>query len=448
MNMRMKAVVSALLALYTLPSLAGVTAEEAARLKTELTPFGAEKAGNKDGSIPAWTGGFKGAIAGEKPGGKRGDPFKDEKPIYTVTAKNQQQYADKLTDGVKALLKRYPETYRLDVYPTHRTAMAPQWVYDNTAKNAVRGKLVENEPRDVFGGIPFPIPKTGEEVMWNHGMRYRPASWEAVLNQYQVTASGKVVLVNDANLRNRMPYYFQDGSAEKFDGYYWEVNISSNGPPVRAGEIVVGRQNVDDSKAQSYVYLAGQRRVRKLPNACCDSPTGSTAGLMSYDELSVFQGRTGLFDFKLLGKREMLIPYNQNRFLQVPDANIVKGQHLDPDHVRWELHRVWVVEATLKSGARHQAPKAMYYVDEDTWQAVLGDRWDAKGQLWKSLWGFNYVMPDVPGLIDQTFGFYDLVSGQAFVGNVLNDKPYQQRVTERWPTVMFTADGLMSQGVR
>jgi hypothetical protein len=442
------AAAAACTAAFALPAHAAVSAEEAAKLKTELTPLGAEKAGNKDGTIPAWTGGFKGTIAGDKAGGKRGDPFKEEKPLYAVTAKNMDQHADKLTAGVKALLKKYPDTYRLDVYPTHRTVTAPQWVYDNTAKNALRGKLENNMPTGVYGGIPFPIPKTGEEVMWNHGLRYRPSSWEAELNQYQITAAGKQVLTTEGNIRNRMPYYYEDGSADKFDGIYWEINLTSKGPPVRAGEIVVGRQSVDDSKSQSYIYLAGQRRVRKLPNTCCDSPTSATAGLMSYDELSVFQGRTTLFDYKLLGKKEMLVPYNENRFLQARETDIIKGQHLNPDHVRWELHRVWVVEATLKQGQRHQAPKAVYYVDEDNWQAVLGDRWDAKGQLWKTLWGFNYVMPEVPGTIDQTFGYYDLVSGQAYVANVMNDQAFQQRVTPRWPTVIFTADGVMAQGVR
>jgi hypothetical protein len=245
-----------------------------------------------------------------------------------------------------------------------------------------------------------------------------------------------------------MPYYFDDGSVDSFEGVHWEVNLLNVGPPIRAGEMIVGRQHVDEEKSQSYVYLTGQRRVRKLPNACCDTPTPATAGLMSFDELSVFSGRTDRFDWKLVGKRELLVPYNQNRFLQARDAEIIKGQHLNPDHVRWELHRVWVVEASLAAGQRHQAPKSIYYLDEDTWLAVLGDRWDANGQLWKTLWVFNYVMPDFPGTVQQTFGFYDLLSGQAYVANVLNDKSFHHRPSKRWPTETFTGDGLAAQGVR
>ena len=136
------------------------TAEEAARLKTDLTPLGAEKVGSKDGTIPAWTGGMTKAIPGDKAGGRRGDPFKDEKPLFSITAKNADQHADKLTDGTKAMLKKYPESFRVDVYKTHRTAAAPQWVYDNTARNAVNGKLVNGVPKGVYGGIPFPVPTT------------------------------------------------------------------------------------------------------------------------------------------------------------------------------------------------------------------------------------------------------------------------------------------------
>lgn len=427
---------------------AAVTPEEAARLKTELTPFGAEKAGNKDGSIPAWTGGYSTPIPGDKPGGRRGDPFKDDKPLYSVTAKNVDQHAGKLSDGVKALLKKYPDSFRLDVYPTRRTAVAPQWVYDNTAKNALRAKLDGHKLVGAYGGVPFPIPKSGLEAIWNHKLSWRGSAWEADFNQYQITANGKVVLTTDGRIRQRMPYYFDDGSVDSFEGVHWEVNLLNVGPPIRAGEMIVGRQHVDEEKSQSYVYLTGQRRVRKLPNACCDTPTPATAGLMSFDELSVFSGRTDRFDWKLVGKKELLVPYNQNRFLQARDAEIIKGQHLNPDHVRWELHRVWVVEASLAAGQRHQAPKSIYYLDEDTWLAVLGDRWDANGQLWKTLWVFNYVMPDFPGTVQQTFGFYDLLSGQAYVANVLNDKSFHHRPSKRWPTETFTGDGLAAQGVR
>ena len=96
---------------------AQVSPQEAQQLKTTLTPLGAEKAGNEEGSIPAWTGGMCTVPPGYWHGTRRGDPFANEKPLFSITAQNMDKYADKLTDGTKAMLKRYPNTFRVDVYP-------------------------------------------------------------------------------------------------------------------------------------------------------------------------------------------------------------------------------------------------------------------------------------------------------------------------------------------
>lgn len=430
---------------------AASSADEAAKLKTELTPFGGEKAGNKDGSIPAWTGGYTTAIPGDKPGGRRGDPFKDEKPLFSITSKNVEQYADKLSQGQKAMLKKYPDTYRIEVYKTHRTAAAPQWVYDNTFKNATRAKLSNDVVEGAYGGIPFPLAKNGEEVMWNHMLRWRGTSWELNIDQYQLTADGKAVLTTDGHVDQQMPYYAPDGSPEQFakSNEYWMIHLVNSGPPIRAGEALVGRVNIDGSKDQGWVYLTGQRRVRKLPNPCCDTPTPASAGVMAFDEIEVWTGRLDRFDWKLVGKQEMFIPYNANKFMQPKtDAEVIVKNHLNPDYMRWELHRVWVVEATLRQGQRHQAPKSRYYCDEDTWNCVLGDRWDANGQLWKTLWAQSFVAPDLPGNPIGSFGFNDLVSGQGFMGNLYNAKAAQYPLKPHIPESVFTPDALAGEGVR
>jgi hypothetical protein len=433
------------------PAWSSVTAEEAAKLKTELTPFGAEKAGNKDGTIPEWTGGYTTPIPGEKRGGRRGDPFKDEKPLFTITAANADKYADKLTEGQKGMLKKYPDTWRIHVYKTHRTAAAPQWVYDNTFKNATRAKLNGDIVGGAYGGIPFPIPKTGAEVMWNHLLRWRGTSVAFDATQYQLTADGKAVMTTDGKLEQQMPYYFQDGSLEQFSqsNVFWQIRLLNVGPPIRAGEAITGNENLVGDKTLGWVYLTGQRRVRKMPNPCCDTPTPATAGVMSFDEIEVWNGRTDRFDWKLVGKKEMYIPYNTNKFLQpTTDAEVLGKNHPNPDHMRWELHRVWVVDANLRSGQRHQSPKSRYYCDEDTWTCVLAERWDANGQLWKTMWAQMFVAPDLPGLPVGSFGFNDFLSGQAFVSNLYNSKSMHYMAKPRFPADTFTADSLSGSGVR
>lgn len=438
--------------LTPLYGMAETSAAEAAKLKGELTPFGAQKAGNKDGSIPAWTGGFITPIAGDKAGGRRSDPFKDEKPLFSITAKNADQYADKLTDGVKAMLKKYPDSYRVDVYKTHRTAAAPQSVYDNTFKNATRAKLDNGVPRGAYGGIPFPIPKNGEEVMWNHILRWNGESVKYLGNWYVLSADGRAILVSNTSNDQQFPYYYKDGNVEQFDkgdGNHWLVRIVTLAPAIRKGEALLAHENVDANKLSTWVYMTGQRRVRKLPNACCDAPTPAASGVMSFDEIYTWTGRLDRFDWKLIGKKEMIIPYNGNRFMQAKtDEEVLSKHHYNPDHMRWELHRVWVVEASLKAGQRHQAPKSRYYCDEDTWICVMADRWDANGQLWKTLYTQTAIVPELPGVVVASFGFNDLLSGTGFAGELMNSKSAQILVESRRPETHFTPDALAGESVR
>ncbi|WP_438866030.1 DUF1329 domain-containing protein [Pseudomonas abieticivorans] len=427
------------------------TAQEAATLKTTLTPLGAERAASADGNIPAWTGGLTTAEPGYKDGGKRGDPFASEKPLYSISAKNMAQYADKLTPGIQAMLKKYPDSYRLDVYPTHRTAAAPQGVYDATFANATNAKLTDGAagpmPENAQGGIPFPIPKSGVEAIWNHLLRWRGASWHANFTQYLTTADGKHVLTNDSRADMQMPWYLPDGG--KKDGTFWTIRMTNDGPPLRAGEAITGRENINADNAGVWTYLPGQRRVRRLPNACCDTPTPATAGVMSFDELYVFNGRVDRFDWKLVGKKELYIPYNSNKVFTVANpTDLLADHHLNPDDIRWELHRVWVVEATLKAGKRHVMPRSTYYLDEDTWAAVLGERYDAQNQLAKVLWTTPVVLPDMPGVVTLTNGFYDMVSGTWFTGDIFAGKNEQYRVVQAYKDSVFTPDALAGEGVR
>ncbi|WP_232539867.1 DUF1329 domain-containing protein [Azohydromonas aeria] len=449
-NMKLLPLAAALVAAAATPAvLAAVSAEEAAKLKTELTPLGAEKAGNKDGSIPAWTGGYTTPIPGFKNGGKRPDPFAADKVTYQVTAKNMDQYADKLTEGTKAMLKKYPDTFHLDVYPTRRTAAAPQWVYDNTARNAVKAELKDLIPVNAYGGIPFPIPKNGAEAIWNHTLRWRGEAWHVAVKGVQTTGDGKHVVTAIASGDFQMPYYFKDGSPEKFDGQYWSIRLINSGPPLRAGEGVVGRQNVDGDKTQVWTYITGQRRVRKVPNACCDTPTPASSGISMFDQTDVFDGRLDRFDWKIVGKKEMLIPYNGNKLLTTSEADALMAHHINPAAMRWELHRVWEIEATVAQGKRHQAPKRRYYLDEDTWTAVLADHWDAKGQLWQVGFANPIVMPDLPATTSpQMFGFYDLISGAWYFDSALNDAAEQYKIVPRYADGTFTPEALMGESVR
>lgn len=440
------------------PALAAVTPDQAAKLKSTLTPYGAERAGNKDGSIPAWTGGYPYAPDKYKNGEAREDLYPNEKPVFVINAKNASQYADKLSEGVKALIKKYPDTYKLNVYPTHRTASAPQWVYDNVAKNATRAKLSADGMKleGAYGGVPFPIPSSGTEVMWNHKLQYLGEGSALNVVGYSGGADGNITKASSANSNVINPYYFKDGSLENYKGVstMWRVRVT--GPAHKAGEQFLLHQ-FTDRPMQVWQYLVGQRRVRKAPTFCCDTPEEVNSGINYVDEAYGFFGDLDRYDWKLVGKREMYIPYNGNKLVskEAEKAHALLGHHVNPDVVRWELHRVWVVEAAVKAGKRHAIPKRTFYIDEDTWAAILSDGYDAQGTLWRVGISVPFVVPEGPFVYaNGQWSVYDLLSNQ-YISGLLTDwssptykwhfKTYSKEVT---PLVEFTPDAMAGSGVR
>ncbi|RZI39935.1 DUF1329 domain-containing protein [Herbaspirillum sp. HC18] len=428
---------------------AGVPATEAKNLGGNLTAIGAEKAGNKDGSIPAYTGGLTTAPAGFKAGdGIRPDPFAAEKPQFSVDGKNVDKYADKLTEGTKALMKKNAD-YRIDVYQTHRTAALPKYIEENTAKCAVSAKTT-NGGRSMEGchaGFPFPIPKTGFEAMWNHLVHFNGVAYGVKYRNWNVDASGRPSLSTEGNIVQEFPYWDKDKAETSV---YFKQKIAFSGPARRAGEqmMIIDPLDYADKERRAWLYLPGQRRVKVAPDLAHDTPNPGTAGSTTFDDVFLFNGSMDRFEFKLVGKKEIYVPYNDYKMAYGSTAEqLLKPKFLNPDFVRWELHRVWVVEATLREGKRHIYSKRVFYLDEDSWAAIASDEYDARGQLYRS--GFAYVTPsyDMPAPSADLHGFYDLVSGvysligyTAETGGVRIGKPLPDR---EW-----TPDSLAGSGVR
>ena len=432
---------------------AAVLAEEAAKLKTTQTPLGAERAGNKDGSIPPWEGGYP--VDASYNSASIPDLFAKDKPLLTITPQNAAQYADKLTDGSQGLLKKYPN-FKIHVYPTRRTAAAPQWVYDNTFRNATRATIDpsgEQGPfaKGAYGGIPFPIPKNGEEAIWNHLLRWTSPGYQTAPVLVRVTPEGKAIMVSQVQAQSRFPYYDPNGNLEKWQAAGSDVRLTrvdTSGPPLRAGEKLLQRNNINDAKSQTWVYLTGQRRVRRLPLNCCDVPTPVSGGILNFDEVEVFSNSIGRYDWKLVGKREMYVPYNTNSYHQATSLDqVMTASTLNPDFVRFELHRVWVVEGTLKQGQRHVAPRVRLYLDEDTWIAAAGERWDAQGQLSKVTYNLPTVMPSAPGTIVAGYVSYDMIGGGYF-GSTYLPRDKQVDLRAALPDRLFTPESLSGEGVR
>lgn len=451
MNTAKNTLILAAVMAATLPALAAVSADEAAKLKSSLTPVGAEKAGNAAGTIPAWDGGLTKAPAGYRNGDARPDPFAADKPLLSISAKNMAQHADKLTDGVQALMKKYPD-FRIDVYPTRRSAAMPPFVYDNTFKNATRAKTVDegHGVEGAYGGIPFPIPKDGYEAIWNHRLAWRGGNFSMPVRVWVVTADGKRTMASGGVQTINQAFYDKNGSLEKFDGFYSYGKFVANAPASKAGEAILAHDGINASAPRGlWQYLVGQRRVRKAPSVGYDTPDSVTSGIGLFDEAFNLFGPIDKHDLKLVGKKEIYIPYNNNRAAAAKVDDLVTPGTLNPAQVRWELHRVWEVEATLAAGKRHVVPKRKYYIDEDSWQIVLLDGWDAKGQLWRTNYSLMLTAPDIPAVSSFVmWGGYDLQNGAYYLNMSSNELPRQYEVKEPIPRTFFSPESLANEGGR
>ncbi|MCX7171760.1 MAG: DUF1329 domain-containing protein, partial [Proteobacteria bacterium] len=363
---------------------AAVTQAEADRLGRDLTPSGAEKAGNKDGSIPAWEGGMTKPPAGWKKEQGHPDPFANEKPLFTITAQNVEQYKDKLSVGQLAMLKKYPN-FRIPVYPTHRTYANPQHVYDHTKALATKvtldGLTINNF---TMGGFPFPIPKTGVEVMYNHLNRWY-GGYNRCFDWLPVRGSGDYYKVSFCETSIQPTNMDKLGPLGQNSLFYYLATFEA--PESVRGTIYLLHDAIDKTKNEraAWIYNSGQRRVRRAPDVAYDNIDDATEGMRTSDDWWGFNGAMDRYDWKLVGKKEMYIPYNAYKLndSSLKYKDMVDKGHLKSDLFRYELHRVWVVESTLKPGMSHVLAKRVFYLDEDSWMVSLVDGYDGRGNLWR-----------------------------------------------------------------
>ncbi|MBA56035.1 MAG: outer membrane lipoprotein-sorting protein [Pseudomonadales bacterium] len=395
-----------------------------------LTPYGAEQKGNDAGTIPSWDGGL---TADKMPPlqSQLENPFSNEKPLFVITSSNQDQYAAFLSTGQWALLERYPDSYRLPVYPTHRTAAAPQWVYDNIARNHKQARLVNegNGIEQAAGGIPFPVPLDDAgnpdplKILWNHLTRWRGIHIKADISEAAVNNKGGYSLVT-ASQEALFVYYDPQKKWDDLDNKlaYYMAFIRS--PARLAGGGVLIHETIDRIKEprSAWVYNSGTRRVRRAPSIEYDMPVPSAENLITADDVDMFNGAPDRFDWKFIGKQELYIPYNNFQLSNATkdDKTLLKKGHINPEFTRYELHRVWVIEGTAKDGIRHLYSKRRFYIDEDSWSIVQADQYDARGQLWRVHLSYLVSYYHVPVTWGALTASYELESGSYFAGYLDN----------------------------
>ncbi len=479
-NRRLRMIAAALTGALSLSTAgtawAKITAEEAAALGltgTPLTPVGAERAGNADGSIPEWTGGILQPPGNFKPGGPWVDPFPDDKPLFTITAQNYAQYQDKLTPGQVAMFKQYPDSFRMHVYPTRRSASFSDWVYEATARQALHAELCPGWDTEGYvclqnhvdgGGFPFPIPKNAFEVGWNHYLAYQGQAIEGLMDAPLVDSLGNRV---DVIMEQWQSWMWWVPKAERPASEWFHSRggpllcdaFQVKQPPRQSGLIGGGCNFAQEFDFQSYLYVPGQRRIRKAPEiGFQDSPSFGSDGQRTVSSRWQwwFAGKQSRHDLKLNGKKELFVPYNSYALADPgkrPD-DLFGKKHVNQDLIRYELHRVWEVEATLKPGQRHLYKRIVAYIDEDTWHGMGHEAYDARDRLWRMgeayvlnlydsrshlIWG-DQLVDLVNGRYTTFFGWYgNLGAGQPKVG-LLKDSTIDPEI--------FTPQGMRKAGTR
>jgi hypothetical protein len=409
---------------------AEISADQIARLSKDLTPMGAIRAGNDAGTIPAWEGGIKSPAEAGFPdfraGGHHPDPYASDQPLYTINAANMGEYDALLTDGHKALLKAYPD-YFMNIYPTHRSAAVPQRIYDATIRVAATAQLIDgdNGVVNAINGIPFPIPDNGVQAIWNHILRYRADMAERTIGQAAVTRDGSYTLVKFTD--NYMGLYGLEGMTEAdLDNVILFFKQRVIAPARLAGELLLVHETMDQNKEnrRAWIYNPGQRRVRRAPNVAFDFPRTASDGSATSDQFDMYNGSPERYNWTLVGKQEMLVPYNSYKLHSnsLKYTDILKPLFVNPEHARYELHRVWVVDADLKEGTRHIYKKRRFYIDEDSWQVLAVDCYDNRDELWRVQEGHVINYYDVPTLWSTLEVTTDLQSGRYLTIGLNNEE--------------------------
>lgn len=443
---------SGLLCLATSPAQAKASADEIARLGKQLTCMGAEKAGSPAG-VAEYTGKWLGATPGVTQEANRlpSDPYASEKPLYVITAANLAQYADKLSEGQKAMLRKYPNSFRMPVYPSHRDFRYDDAICQVIAKNAADAELAADGlsvTNGHMGANPFPFPKSGLELLWNATqpamtyVEYRDSDLAIVYPNGSITWGAQKVWVlaraNDPQLRGK-PH----------EGIAVMARAATLLPEREKGVMtrVIDKFSMEKEARLAWQYIPATRRVRQAPGFGFDMPMASSANTLTIDDARIFNGSGERYDWKLLGKREIYIPYNNYRLEsravgENKYASLLTPNHENPDLMRWELHRVWVLEAKLKEGYRHLYPHRVFYIDEDSWLFTMADTYDAQGRIWKFNWLNNVYQPG-PNVFNQFSAFYhDLSSGAYTVYDLTQGKA--QGVVVDAPGVDYSKPGFYS----
>lgn len=416
----------------TLASLAVVSTEvlaaDASILGSGLTANGADPSASADGMIPAYTGGITKPPADYVAGGDHVDPFAADKPLFSITAQNMGEYSNRLSAGQKALLARKEGNYRMDIYPSRRSCALPQFVYDETKKNVARARLVDggNGVAGARIGVPFPITKNALEIFWNHNFYWHGHRYHAITSGANVYKNGEITKIIREDWRYNFYADPQGPDPQHANDQFhwmgiWKAPQRFNG----SGFSMTNTINQVKEPRNGAMFNPSTRKIMRAPAGAVtyDGPLSTADGMRQSHDMFLFSGSPDRYEWKLLGKKEIFVPYNAYKASASTTSHdaLMTPHNLNPDYLRYELHRVWVLEATQKDNFRMKQARRVFYVDEDSWIFLMADIFNKRDELIYVQHAFTKNYYEAPACVFEFDVMHDMTTGNYNVDHIKLD---------------------------
>ena len=370
------------------------------------------------------------------------DPYPDDEIIFTITSKNYSDFSENfLTSGQIEMFKKYPETFKMNVYNSRRSCAVPPEVNELTISNAIltdEGEGIEG----IVGSIPFPKPTEALHHVWNHILRYRGVEISGSSPFFIIDPDGSRILgAGKAIAKN-----YWNPFTKNQKGLQGMLMTKVTHPPrlADASALVIESLNAFKSPRKAWVYNPGTRRVRRAPDIAYDYKPSASQGLTTTDQFDGFNGAKDRYNWKNLGIQARLMPYNAYKFHETPMEEVLNPFHVDQDFLRYELVNVNVVKAELKNDKRHIIPKRVMYFDVDSHNMLVEETFDANSEImaYREFPIINFY--DQPMCLSIHSATYDFATRRYQLASVRSiDIPkIEWRLEEPHNERMFTPEGL------
>ena len=372
------------------------------------------------------------------------NPFIDDEIQLEINISNYENYLAYLTEGQIAMFQTYPETFVMHIYPSRRSCAVPNEVYD-LSKSGNANMIADGEGVDgVVGSIPFPDASEPLHHVWNHILRYRGVDIVGGAPYYVVNPDGSMTQgAGEAIAKNCWNPFVKESYCEGLQGMLMQKVTH---PPrlADASLLVIESLNALDSPRKAWVYDPGTRRVRRAPNIAYDYLGSASQGLSTADSFDGFNGAKDRYNWTNVGTELKFMPYNVYDFYNADRKEILTNFHVNQKYMRYELVKVNIVRADIKSDKRHIYPHRVMYFDADSYGMISEEVYDGKKEImnYRELPLMNFY--DEPACLAVHSATYNFATRRYLLNNVRSseidkiiwraDKPHDIQ--------LFTPNGL------